>query len=508
MISLVRKSSFKAVRMLPATVVLFVLTSPAFAVLVHKYTFNDGTANDSQGIEHGTLFGTNGSFSGGQLILNNTGEGSGAPGTAGAYLNLPNNLISNAALNGGTNSVTVEMWITMLQNRDWAAAFTAGTSRLGEDVSSTDNGDAPYIQIIPRTGDGGQGNDLRVTTNSYAGPEGFVDDLGAGNGTDLQVGVKEHIVSVFDQSGGVPGTLTVYRNGVLMGSSPMAANLDLTTFQRADFTGTDHNIWLGRSQWPDALVDASYDEVRIYNSPLDQTAVTASFQAGPDPVPLPVLRVNRATGEVTFANPAGPSSPFNLKSYAITSAGGQLNVAGWASIDAGNLFDTDGTWTTSSLTSTNIAEEVTSGTLDGGTIGGGTSKSIGSTWLRTPFAADLAFTYALNGGATGSGFVEYTGAVPTRSDLNGDGQITVTDWQSFYPNHGKLFTGEMAVAAYLKGDLDGDLDNDYSDFLIFKADYDVANGAGSFELMAGVPEPAALLISLMGVAIVGCLRRR
>jgi hypothetical protein len=294
-----------------------------------------------------------------------------------------------------------------------------------------------------------------------------------------------------------------------MGTAPMAANLDLTTFQRADFTGTDHNIWLGRSQWPDALVDASYDEVRIYDSVLNQADVTASFNIGPDPVPLPVLRVNRSTGEVTFANPAGPGSPFNLKDYSITSAGGQLNTAGWMSIDTGNTFDPDGTWTTSALTSANIGEGVTGGVLDGGTIAGGTSKSIGSAWLRTPIAGDLAFTYTLNGGATGSGIVEYSGATPARSDFDGDGQITVADWQNnFVPNAGKAFTGELPVAAYLKGDVDGDLDNDYTDFLIFKGDYNAVNGAGSFELLTGVPEPATWLVSLIAAALIGCIRRR
>src|SRR4051794_7069160 len=383
MISYFRNGGSSIVRMLLAVSALTVIASPALAVITNKYTFNDGTANDSIGGQNGTLFGTNGTITGGQLVLANTGDGSQNPGTAGAYLDLPNHLISNAALGGGTNSVSVEFWITMLQNRDWAAAFSAGNSINGENTSDCCNDDQPYVQVIPRTGDGGQGNDVRVTTNSFGGPEGFVDDQGAGNGTDLAIGVKEHIVSVFDQSAGLPGTLTVYRNGASMGSVPMAANFDLTTFNRAGFTGTDDNIWLGRSQWPDSLVAARYDELRIYNSALNQAQVTASFNAGPDPVPLPVLRVDRSTGALTFANPAGSS--FNLKTYSITSAGGQLNTTGWTSIDTGNTFDPDGTWTSSSLTSTNIGEGVTGGVLDGGTIAGGASKPIGSAWLRTPF---------------------------------------------------------------------------------------------------------------------------
>jgi hypothetical protein len=178
------------------------------------------------------------------------------------------------------------------------------------------------------------------------------------------------------------------------------------------------------------------------------------------------------------------------------------------SINSGGTFDPNGTWTTSSLTSTNIGEGVTSGVIDGGTIAGGVAKSIGSAWLRTPFAGDLAFTYLLNGGATGTGIVEYTGAVPIRSDLNGDGQITIADWQIFFANAGKAFTGQLPVAAYLKGDLNGDLVNDYNDFVLFKADYNALHGAGSFERMTSVPEPTTWLVSLIAMTLFNCIRRR
>jgi hypothetical protein len=487
--------------------VLATSVSPALAAVVNKYTFNDGTANDSIGGAHATLLGTNGSITGGQLVLANTGEGSAAPGATGAYLNFPNHLISNAAISGGTSSVTVELWVTMLQNRDWSAAFTAGINSGGEDMSGG-GGDEPYIQIIPRTGDGGLGNDFRVTANSYGGDEGFIDDS-----TDLTVGVKEHIVAVFDQSGGLPGTVRAYRNGILVPAVPaeglggaMPANLDLTTFERADFTGGDVNIWLGRSQWGDALASARYDEVRIYNSALTQGEVTTSFNAGPEAVPLPVLRVDRATGQVTFANPAG--SNFNLTGYSITSASGQLNPTGWVPIDTGNTFDPDGTWTTSASTSANIAEAVNAGN-NGGTIAGGTNKGIGAALFRTPLAGDLQFTYTLFGGVSGTGIVEYSGTAAARSDFNGDGQITAADWSTnFLPNLGKVFTGELAVAAYLKGDLDGDLDNDYNDFVLFKSDYIAVNGAGAFLALTGVPEPSTAAFALLASLGLAWVRRR
>ena len=57
----------------------------AEAALTHRYSFNDGTANDSVGTAHGTLIGTNGSIAGGQLVLANNVEGSQNPGAAAPF---------------------------------------------------------------------------------------------------------------------------------------------------------------------------------------------------------------------------------------------------------------------------------------------------------------------------------------------------------------------------------------------------------------------------------------
>ena len=63
-------------------------------------------------------------------------------------------------------------------------------------------------------------------------------------------------------------------------------------------------------------------------------------------------------------------SDIQLKGYSVTSAAGALNSATWTSIDAGNMFDNNGTWTAQSATSMNLTESVTGGTLDGGTLAG------------------------------------------------------------------------------------------------------------------------------------------
>jgi hypothetical protein len=188
-----------------------------------------------------------------------------------------------------------------------------------------------------------------------------------------------------------------------------------------------------------------------------------------------------------------------------------LNPATWTSIDAGNAFDPDGTWTAQSSTSTNLAESVTAGTLDGGTLGPAASRGIGTPWIKTPFE-DLVFGFTLGDGTNGFGLVQYTGhgGVPVgRSDLNGDGSVNLADWSLFFPNSFTTLASETAVGAYRKGDLDGDKDNDYADFQLFKSDFISANGAAAFATLEGaVPEPSSLALAALTLMIVRFRLRR
>jgi hypothetical protein len=97
----------------------------------------------------------------------------------------------------------------------------------------------------------------------------------------------------------------------------------------------------------------------------------------------------------------------------------------------------------------------------------------------------------------------------SRSDLNNDGLVTVADWALFLPNSSKTFAADPDFTAYLKGDLDGDKDNDYADFKLFKADYIDANGEAAFASLGVVPEPASAILGSLGAAFaLGCRRTR
>lgn len=295
--------------LLIGTCVVALCASTASAALVHRYSF-DADASDSVGNADGVVMGNTATFVGGQIVLDNpnaVGSGdfnNGATPATGAYVDFPNFTFSKAAAAGDYGAVSVELWVTMDVNRDWSALFSAGISSAWEGNSGGGNDNFPYVQIVPRTGDGGAGNDFRVTTNGIFGPESWVD--APGDGTDLQSGLEEHIIAVFDQSGGLPGTLTVYRNGAQYGDIvPIANNLDLAAMATAFpiTTAADVNIWLGRSQWPDALIDASVNELRIYSHALTAADAMANNTLGPNvaPVPEPASCALAAIGLVGMA---------------------------------------------------------------------------------------------------------------------------------------------------------------------------------------------------------------
>jgi hypothetical protein len=485
-------------RALYAAGLLTVAIAPVRAGLVNQYTFNDGTVNDSgPGAAHGTLVDNTGiaKYSGGALDLRannglNSGRDFAQPTTVGAFVDLPNGIFNSAV--GADGQVTLEMWLEVETHNTWAEAFVFGKSEGAEGTASGGNGQQ-YVALVPRS----DSNDFRGITRRTTAPE---QTAAIGSPTPLATGVRHHAVFVLDHldtnGGAFPnGTASLYLNGGTPGKAEIRPFLNEIQ---------DVNNWLGRSLWGnDNLLDGLIDEFRIYDHALSAAEVSASKELGPVPAPVPVLTVNRMTGAMSLATPSGIAT---LKGYSISSPGGALNTATWSSIDAGNAFDGDGTWTLSSLTASSIAESVTGGVTDGATLST-VARGIGTPWLRTP-TQDITFTYTLENNVVTSGQVQYIGNTIGRSDLNGDGLLTPADWTIFSTNSFKTFTGELTVAAYLKGDLDGDLDNDLRDFRLFKTDYIAANGGPAFAALTGVPEPAAGALAALGAIALFASQRR
>ncbi|MBX3426593.1 MAG: lamin tail domain-containing protein [Pirellulales bacterium] len=247
--------------------------------LVHRWSFNGNLVDSVSGAD-GVLVDPQGiaTFSSTRLNLSaNSGQTSDqTPFTSGAYVDLPNGIISNL---GG--DATFEWWGTVSTNRTWAEIFSFGTSTGGENLSNG-AGNQEYLTLIPQAGNGR----LRFThRDGGTATESVVDWV-----TPLSTGVEYHVAvtwnSLLDQQ-------KLYVNGQLVGTSTTLIDL-------ADVE--DVNNWLGRSQWNDPLFDGFYNEFRIYGQALTDGQVADSFAAGPDAVAAgPAINSFTASQEAILA---------------------------------------------------------------------------------------------------------------------------------------------------------------------------------------------------------------
>ncbi|WP_425398639.1 hypothetical protein [Aeoliella sp.] len=79
-------------------------------------------------------------------------------------------------------------------------------------------------------------------------------------------------------------------------------------------------------------------------------------------------------------------------------------------------------------------------------------------------------------------------AVEAPADLNEDGRLDFLDWEKFRMGHLADLSAMTLNEAYLRGDLDGDLDNDEVDFAVFKQLYEHQHGAGAFTALLKVTD--------------------
>jgi hypothetical protein len=296
------------------------------------------------------------------------------------------------------------------------------------------------------------------------------------------------------------GTLT--SSGIL--STPGAIQeltYNLSSAQAAPFVGQEAVIVIrGHNVQPaGAFSQANFDNVRLTGTFGDAT--------------LPTLTVDRSTGNITLTK-TGPDVT-GFVGYELNSVAGSFNQAGWLSIadtydDSGNgTVDADDDWTelTQLGASTDLAEsQMTGAPNNGGTLIG--SINLGNAWTKTPFQ-DVSGRLQFADGTVRTLQVQYTGTAVPSGDLDGNGLINVSDWTLFKSGQGTNFAGLTAVQGYLKGDLDDDGDHDLTDFIRFRTAFDAANGAGAFEAaLAGVPEPATMLLLLTAAAVGANVRRR
>jgi hypothetical protein len=304
--------------------------------LIHRYSFNEAmdtaTVEDLVGTADGQLVNqvpgfAPGNFNGtGRYVF--TGGPADATALTNSYINLPNRLISTLT------SVTIEGWYTW-NGGQWGRLFDFGMSNGALDESGgledvVGGSGVAYLFYTPH-GTANQTPRWAISRNNTNYPAianqettTFSSGLGAiaPNSSNLV-----HFAIVYDAPRGVS---RLYINGQRAGTGGATQ-----TLSQVD----DRNVWLGRSQYSgDGFFNGSLDEFRIYNGPLLDTDVAASFAAGPNALPVakPTLSFSRGTGNQLIISWPVAAGTFTLKTSPVLGAGAVWSGAGAPTVVGGN----------------------------------------------------------------------------------------------------------------------------------------------------------------------------
>ena len=240
--------------------VLLLANAGAHADLTHRYTFNDGTANDDVGNANGALM--NGArVANGELVLANNGTSTSA--ATGQYMALPSNILR-------TRDFSLEVWFTWNGGAPWERLLDFGNS-------------------VPSSGGTiGQGF-IILTLNAQSEPLGQISINSWGNPSDTdyvydpQFGAfprgGEHCLTYIHNFDGHSESL--FLDGRIVGVA--SAHVDPSTAAYSNF-------WLGRSQFSqDPFFDGSIDQLSTFNNALSAAQVLSDYQAGPVVTPEPFV---------------------------------------------------------------------------------------------------------------------------------------------------------------------------------------------------------------------------
>jgi alpha-L-arabinofuranosidase len=387
---------------LSATQAVQVLSAPPTR-LMHRYSFNDGTANDSVGTANGTFYNASGqaSISGGQLNL---------VGNAGDAVDLGPGVITTTNLT--TGAVTFEAWATFNPvNGAWARLFDFGN------ISGSSGGD--YIFLSPNNAANGGNARLAVSDNI---PNSDETGLNLNNLLGL-TGLQ--LAAVFNPT---PGRqfLGLYTNGVLAASVPTDGKYIASLNDVYSFLG--HSLWSS-----DAWLNGSIDEFRIYDGELGKFQIAADYQAGPN-------QTNDSVGTVTGLAlnpgilPLAQTSMRQLAAYLNFTLAGQVNVMGDPNLslssDNPNVFTVNAAGLLSAI---NPGTATLTGVYD--YVSGNTStfytNSVAITVAPAPPAV-LAHRYS---------FSEANGSTTVADSIGGPA------WNGNLPNGGAFANGQLTLSS-------------------------------------------------------------
>lgn len=247
-----------APRLATSLAAVFVTFAAAHATLIHEWKFNETSGTtlfDSVGSAHASVVVSNG---GGGFTL--TGAAVKLDGGASAtadYINIPNTVFN------GLTDVTIEIWAEPHSFQNWGRVIDMGT---GDAVPNPTTDNFRLSWSI-----NADGNQQRFGLRPFAAVDSAL---------VTPLNQIYHYAIVWSATGGPGGQAQIswYRDGAfvtnqVVGSSSIAVIANLA--QKA--------IWLGRSPFPaDSTANASYHEMRIYNTALTPAEIALDTLRGPD----------------------------------------------------------------------------------------------------------------------------------------------------------------------------------------------------------------------------------
>jgi hypothetical protein len=221
-----------------------IIASPQLqAELTHRYSFDDGTANDSVGTVNGKLMG-NAKVADGALKLQNDMKTSADTGLA--YVNFAERILPKSG------STTIEVWFNSDSQGPYARVFDFGQRGQGYLFLTVDEG-----------GDVGR---TAITDNDW-GEEATLRSEHAVNDK------KTHMAAVVVDSS--KKTIHLFVDGKEQGSGEPLGDASLEKIK-----GSAH--WLGRSMFENDIgFSGTIDELRVYDTALKADEIAAQFKAGP-----------------------------------------------------------------------------------------------------------------------------------------------------------------------------------------------------------------------------------
>lgn len=264
----------------------------AHPALAHRYSFganSSGLAWDSIGMAHGLPMGS-AVITNGALVLN---------GATGGYVNLPGGLVS------GSSAVTLEFWAAFGASGNWARVVDFGN------ISGSSG--QQYYFYSPHSSLSGQRMEMSTNATITEDISGILDNR------------TVFVTCIVDPTNHYAA---VYTNAVLEAS--------LTASWPAFNSVSTAWSFIGRSLFSaDAYLNATINELRIYDGRLTPAQIAADYQFGPDALALPVNLV-----QSNLASSASLSWPAYAVGFAPQSTPA-LAPAAWANITSAAVLSND-----------------------------------------------------------------------------------------------------------------------------------------------------------------------